>query len=225
MHEVSPGELRKFVFDRFLKTARAPLVEELMQQFQMGRDEVVQRLEELQAAHHILLLPGTGRILMANPFSNLPTPFRVSSNSLQYFANCAWDAVAMHLVLNREVRVSSHCHHCGAPIEFGLNRGAGTPNEGADVVIFLGTPVSNWYENLVVTCSNTMVFFSSRVHLDEWQRTHPGWEGATLSVDQTIEVVRPISTGRATLDYQMPSRAELMTHRKSIGRSGAFWTF
>jgi hypothetical protein len=225
MEEVSPKELRKFVFDRFLATARAPLVEEIMQEFQMVRDDVVRRLEELQAAHHILLLPGTGRILMANPFSNLPTPFRVSSSSLQYFANCAWDAVAMHLVLDRAVRVSSFCHHCGAPIEFGLSDGVRANREGADIVVFLGTPVSRWYENLVITCSNTMVFFSSAVHFDDWRRTHPNWEGATLSVDQTIEVVRPISKGRAELDYQMPSRTELMAHWKSMGLTGAFWRF
>jgi hypothetical protein len=47
MEEVSPKELRKFVFDRFLATARAPLVEEIMEEFQMVHDEVVRRLEEL----------------------------------------------------------------------------------------------------------------------------------------------------------------------------------
>ncbi len=106
MSEASPKEVRKFVFDCFLETGRAPVVEEIMRRFQLDRDEAVQRLHELEASHHVLLLPGTHRILMANPFSNLPTPFRVSAGSMHYYANCAWDAIALHVVLDRGVRVA-----------------------------------------------------------------------------------------------------------------------
>jgi len=225
MSEISPRELRKYVFDRFLETACAPLVEEIMQRFQTGRDEAVRQLHELEASHHILLLPGTSRILMANPFSNLPTPFRVTSGSKQYFANCAWDAIAFHVMLDRDVRILSFCHHCGAPIALSLSQGKHSSGTGNDVLVFLGTPVSKWYDNLVATCSNTMVFFSSQDHLREWQKVHPETTGEALSVDQMIEVVTPISVGRSTLEYQMPSKNELTAHWGSIGLRGPFWTF
>jgi hypothetical protein len=225
MTETSLRELRKYIFDRFLETTRAPLIEEIMQQFELGRDETLSRLLELQAAHHVVLLPGTQRILMANPFSNLPTPFRVSSGSTQYFANCAWDATALHVMLDREVRVSSFCHHCGDRIELDLARGRNASDRGQEVLVFLGTPVSKWYDNLVITCSNTMVFFASRDHLNDWQRTHPGPAGQVLTVDQMIAVVTPISKGRATLEYQMPSKDQLMAHWDSLGLSGEFWKF
>jgi hypothetical protein len=225
MHAISPRELRKFVFDRFLETSRAPLVEEIMQRFQLGRDAAVQQLQELQGSHHILLLPGTDRILMANPFSNLPTPFRVSSGSMRYYANCAWDAIAFHVMLDRDVRVSSYCHHCGSPIELSLSRGKRGSDEGKDALVFLGTPVSKWYDNLVVTCSNTMVFFASQAHLNDWQKAHPSLSGETLTVEKMIEIVSPISKGRTSLSYQMPSKDELMAHWDSIGLRGASWKF
>jgi Alkylmercury lyase len=225
MGAVFSREVRKYIIDRLVETARAPHLEEIMQQFRLSRDEAVRRLEELQAAHHLLLLPGTRRILMVHPFSNLPTPFGVVSGSHRYFANCAWDAIALHVVLDRDVRIHSFCHHCGASIEFGLSRRARVDEEGRDVLVFLGTPVSRWYDNLVNTCSNTMVFFASRHHWDEWQRDHPETRGETFTVDRMIEVVTPISTARATREYQMPSKAELMAHWASIGLRGPFWTF
>ncbi len=93
------------------------------------------------------------------------------------------------------------------------------------MVVFLGTPVSKRYDNLVQTCSNTMVFFASRGHLNDWNESHPGPEGAALSVDKMIQAVTPISKGRTALDYQMPSRDQLMAYWASMGLRGAFWTF
>ncbi len=225
MSEISLRELRKYIFDSFLETARAPAVEEIMQRFRVERDGAIERLLELQAAHHLLLVPGTHRILMANPFSNLPTPFRVSAGAKTYFANCAWDAIAIHVMLDREVRISSYCHHCGAPIELGLAEGKRVAGEGKDLLVFLGTPVSKWYDNLVVTCSNTMVFFTSPQHLDAWKKVHPELVGEALSVDRMIDVVTPISKGRMRLDYQMPSREQLMAYWAAIGLRGPFWKF
>jgi Alkylmercury lyase len=225
MHPVPPMEVRKFIFDSFLETGRAPLVEEIMPRFNVGREEAVKLLLELQASHHILLLPGTHRILMANPFSNLPTPFRVSSGGMSFYANCAWDAIALHVLLERDVRIASFCHHCAATILLNLSDGKRVAGERNDLLVYLGTPVSKWYDNLLVTCSNTMVFFSSQEHLDDWKRSNSGAEGVALSIDTMIRVVTPISKGRGRLDYQMPSRSQLMAHWKSIGLSGQFWTF
>jgi hypothetical protein len=225
MSAPSRERLRKYVFDSFVGRSRAPFIEEIMQSFELSRAEAAHGLQELEAAHHILLLPGTHRILMANPFSNMPTAFRVSTNSREYFANCAWDAVALHLVLECETVVHSFCHHCGAPIEFELGD-EGTNSDGRDsVLVFLGTPVSKWYENLLVTCSNTMVFFRSRTHLVAWQAEHPGEVGEALSVERMIKVVAPISRGRARLDYRMPTKSELMEDWESNGVTGKFWTF
>jgi hypothetical protein len=225
MTSLPARKLRKYVFDHFLDTATAPVVEEIMHEFRVDRDEAVRGLLELQAAHHLLLLPGTQRILMANPFSNLPTPFEVTVGSQRYFANCAWDAIAFHVMLEQEVRVASYCHHCAEPIELRLSQGARVGDGGKDVLVFLGTPVSKWYDNPVETCSNTMVFFASREHLDRWREQHPETVGEALSVDRMIDVVTPISRGRTQLGYQMPSREQLNAYWSALGLRGPFWKF
>ena len=45
--------------------------------------------EELNARHALMLMPGTHMIRMANPFSGVPTGFRVRVGSKKYYANCA----------------------------------------------------------------------------------------------------------------------------------------
>ena len=167
MSDTAVRELRKYIFDCFVDTARPPLLEEMMQRFHWNRNEGFGRLQELEAAHHILLLPGTQRILMANPFSSLPTPFRVFTDQHAYFANCAWDSIALHVVLDQDILITSFCHHCGAPIDLRLSRHRVVSEDGKDVLVFLQTPVARWYDNLLITCSNTMVFFHSHLHLSE----------------------------------------------------------
>src|SRR5207253_9634972 len=47
-------------------------------------------------------------------------------NRRWYFANCAWDAVAFHAMLNEEIRIGSQCHHCAESISITLANGRAT---------------------------------------------------------------------------------------------------
>ena len=111
--------VRKFIFDYFLENSRAPVLEEIMERFRLTRSEAANLLEELETAHHVIRVPGTQRILMANPFSALDTPFKVKVADKGYFGACAWDAVAFHVMLGKDTRIDSFCHHCAEPIQIG----------------------------------------------------------------------------------------------------------
>jgi len=86
LSETVAKPVRKFVFDYFLENSRAPVLEEIMRTFHLVRSEARDVLEELEAAHHVIRLPGTQRILMANPFSALDTPFAVKIGNKRYLA-------------------------------------------------------------------------------------------------------------------------------------------
>src|SRR5467141_4525943 len=114
--------VRKFIFEHFEENATAPVLEQIMRKFRLDRISASKVLEELQSARHISLLPGTQRILMAFPFSSIVTPFRVQTagNDKDYFANCAWDAVAIHVALGKEQWIASYCHHRAEDIKIHL---------------------------------------------------------------------------------------------------------
>src|SRR5206468_10134891 len=142
--------VRKFIFDYFLGNSRAPVLEEVMQRFHLARCDAHDVLEELEAAHHVIRLPGTQRILMANPFSALDTPFAVKIGNKRYFGACAWDAVAFHVMVGRESRVDSFCHHCGEPIRIEFRNGRAVSTQPSDPLVFLSLPAAKWWENIVI---------------------------------------------------------------------------
>src|SRR5438876_77097 len=137
---------------------------QIMQKFGLDRTSAFNVLVELQSARHIALLPGTQRILMAFPFSSIVTPFRVRivGKDRDYFANCAWDAVAIHVTLGREQWIASHCHHCAEDIMIHL-RDQRMVSQGSrsEPLMYLALPASKAWEHIVLTCSNNMVFCGS----------------------------------------------------------------
>jgi len=218
--------VRKFVFDFFLRETFAPSIEEILRGLGVARDEAYQALLRLESAHHLRLIDGTSRILMAFPFSAVSTPFRVVRGSGQrYFANCAWDAVAFHPMLREPVEVRSFCRHCGEPFRFLLESG-GTASAGASFpIVFLSLPASKWWDDIVGTCSNTMMFFASRDHLEQWDDSVARARGVSLTLEQTVAISQPLYARKMEFDYVRPSQEALESTFDSLGLSGPFWKF
>lgn len=221
--EQTVARVRLFIFEQLLGDARAPVVEELMTEFSLPREAVTAILDELAAARHIALVPGSARILMAFPFSAIATPFRVTTRGQDYFANCAWDAVAFHAMLGDEVRVDSFCHHCATPIRIELRDGRATRVEPAETVIYLALRPTQWWENIVTTCSNTMVFFASAEHRDASDLCAPPEQAATLTPDEVHALSGPIYRSKLELEYARPTRDELLDHFATLGLTGDYW--
>jgi len=196
-----------------------------MQRFKLTRREVLGRFKELEAEHHIVLVPGTQRILMANPFSAVSTPFRVYFGSARYFANCAWDSVAIHVMIDKEARIESFCHHCADSIEIDMADGKVKSSSPPSPIIFLSVPVAKWYDDLINTCSNNMVYFASKEHLDHWMSENQKLRGVSLSVEKMAEVCRPLAKGRMGLEFERPPKEELTSYWASVGMKGSFWDF
>jgi len=215
--------IRKYIFDYFEAYAVAPVLEQVMREFNLSRDEAADAFRKLQDAHHISLVAGTTRILMAFPFSAVTTPFRTAVGERTYFANCAWDAVAIHVALNKDTRIDSFCHHCASPIQVKVADMAAKSSNPKNPLVFLALPASKWWDNITNTCSNNMVFFSSAEHLDEWRSKSRTKGGAALTVDQTLRLSIPTYKQKMHLDYARPGKEELTAWFESLGLTGSFW--
>jgi len=91
-------ELRNLTYQRFVELGRAPAPEELG-----PRDEVLAGWRRLHD-EHALVLDGDA-IRMANPFSGVPTPYRVHAAERRWYANCAWDAFGVCAALGVDGRI------------------------------------------------------------------------------------------------------------------------
>jgi hypothetical protein len=216
--------VRKYIFDQFLEHSAPPVVEQVMSEFALSRDEASQVLHDLEEARHIALVKGTYRILMAFPFSAIATPFQVIARKRRYFANCAWDAIAFHAMLGEEVRVDSFCQHCGMPISIELAEGRAVRVEPEGAIVFLALPPTEWWADITATCSNTMVFFASTEHRDASVLCASADASATLTPEQTYTLSLATYPRKFDLDYARPSKEELLDHFAAMGLTGSYWT-
>ncbi len=223
--EILQKNVRKYIFEHFEEQAVAPVLEQIMRKFGLDRDSAFKVLTDLQSARHIALLTGTQRILMAFPFSSIVTPFRVrvAGKVKEYFANCAWDAVAIHVALRKEQWISSYCHHCAEDIKIHLKDQGAVSQSDNQPLVYLALPASRWWENILLTCSNNMVFFSSKNHLAEWMKSGNVTGGEALTIEQTLRLSLPIYKTKMSLDYARPSREQTIVHFQSLGLSSDFW--
>jgi hypothetical protein len=131
-------QLRNRVYRSFVELGRAPTRAEL------GDDEGLRRLHD---AHALVLDAESGEIRMANPFSAVPTPYRVEASGRSWYANCAWDAFGIPAALQVEGHLSTECGDCGEPIEIVLRGGP----EPADHVFHVVVPAAHWWDDIVFT--------------------------------------------------------------------------
>jgi hypothetical protein len=215
-----------YILEHFDEHTTAPVLEQIMRRFELDRSSTFKVLSDLQSARHIALLTGTQRILMAFPFSSIVTPFRVkvAGKDKEYFANCAWDAVAIHVALGKEQWISSYCHHCSEDVKIHLkDQRVISQLSDNQPIVYLALPASKWWENILLTCSNNMVFFSSKNHLAEWINSGSQKGGEALTIEQTLRLSVPIYKTKMSLDYARPSREQTIAHFQSLGLTSDFW--
>lgn len=216
--------VRLQVYEHFLEHGRPPVVEELMRDFGLTRGATEHTLDELSSTRGLALVKGTHRILMAWPFSAIATPFRVRASGREYFANCSWDAVAFHAMLgNAPVDIDSFCHHCAQPIHVELRDGEAVTVEPAGTLVYLGLRPGQWWDEIITTCSNTMVFFAGPDHRDESDLCAPADEAASLTPAQAHALSVPLYGNRLKIDFTRPGRDELAAHFESLGLTGPYW--
>ena len=132
-------ELRNRIYRWFVEHGRAPSAEEA------GTDEAA--LRRLHDAHALVLEPDRPEIRMLNPFSAVPTPYRVDSAGGSWYANCAWDAFGIPAALHADGHVATTCGDCGEPIAIELRDGPAP----ADHVFHVVVPARQWWDDIVFT--------------------------------------------------------------------------
>ena len=216
--------VRKFVFDYFLEHAVAPAAPEIAAGLGLELGRTREALQSLDRAHHIKLLEGTYRILMAFPFSALATPFRVTrTNGTRYFANCAWDSIAFHPMLNEPLRVDSYCDRCGKALAFRLEDSRGVPMGGPLPIVVLELPAREWWQDITRTCANTMVFLGAEeTKIPETGSMH-SIDSGQLTVDQVVRMSGPIYSDKLRIDYDRPASDVIQASFDRLGLKGPHW--
>ena len=141
-------ETRAFVYNHFADTAHAPSVDETARHFNVNVGEAGELYKELHNRHALFLEPDTLTIRMANPFSGIPTDFKVHANGKTYFANCAWDMLGIPAALHCDAVIEAVFTESNEPIQLGIWDGKVTNGE---LLVNFPLPFARWYDDLVFT--------------------------------------------------------------------------
>ena len=134
--------LRQFIYETIARTGRPPSHEAMAEHRGLAREEVEAALVKLEEQHALALAPTTRNIWMAHPFSAVPTPFAVEGDQLTYWANCAWELVAIPPLLKLDARAEPRCAESGEPMPMVFR--AGELVEGDGFIHFIVPPRRFW---------------------------------------------------------------------------------
>src|ERR1043166_5329961 len=84
-------EVRHAIYEHFVTTGEAPTASGLASTLGPGSRDIVAALQRLFERRLLVLASDREQILMAPPFSGVPTQHRVIVGGRGYFANSAWD--------------------------------------------------------------------------------------------------------------------------------------
>lgn len=125
-----------------------PLLADLAAALGAGLDEVRAAVRRLADARALALQPD-GEILMAEPFSAVPTAFVVRSGDREWWGTCIWDALGIPAMLKCDAEVVTSCQCCGQRLTVTIARGVALA-AGAGVAHVL-VPAVDWWSDIVFT--------------------------------------------------------------------------
>jgi len=144
--------LRNVTYGLFVDLGRAPTALEVAAAMGSTGADVEDGWRRLHDAHALVLQAGATEIRMANPFSAVPTAFRVRARERWWYANCAWDAFGVCAALGEDGRIETSCPDCGDAIVVDVvdQRPAGEP--GSDGLLFhCFVPARSWWDDIGFT--------------------------------------------------------------------------
>ena len=143
---MNDASVRAFVYDRTLNTGRIPLIAEIAAAMQATDAEVREAVARLADAHMLVLQSESGEILMAMPFSAVPTTFLVRADHVVAFTSCIWDGRGALVMMKRAGVVETGCGCCNAAMTLRVEGGELAPS---DAVVHFGVPVRHWWDDVV----------------------------------------------------------------------------
>jgi hypothetical protein len=141
-------DVRLYIYQQIIDTAVAPSAAEAAAALACPPADAEAAFRSLADARMIVLRPGTLRVWMAMPFSNVQTPFTVVSRGHAYHANCAWDAFGVAALLKEDARVFTTCADCGGVLERKVAGGAVLDPRG---LVHFALPPRRWWDDIGFT--------------------------------------------------------------------------
>jgi Alkylmercury lyase len=140
-------ELRNLTYRFIVDTGRAPSAAELARRAGIDEPTVGEAWRRLHDAH-ALVLDDAGDIRMLNPFSAVPTTFRVTVGDRSWYANCGWDAFGIGASLGVDSVIDTQCADCHEALRIAVHD---RQPDRDDLLWHVLVPARAWWQDIGYT--------------------------------------------------------------------------
>jgi hypothetical protein len=147
MNERLDLDVRHLIYNTAMRNGAPPRASEVAMTLGISVDDVLASFRRLAEGRVVVLQHDGGEILMANPFSAVPTPFVVEAGDLFTYGNCIWDALGIPAMLGRDAKITASCADCGTAAEIFVEDGQ-VRGEG---LVHFAIPAAKWWNDIVFT--------------------------------------------------------------------------
>jgi hypothetical protein len=130
------------------ETGSVPNLASLATELHAPAETVQEAFTRLRANRVLFLEPDGVSIRMAPPFSGVPTQHQVTVDGIEYYANCAWDALGIPAALHRPGVVRSRCEQSLEPLVLPVGKAGPEPTSW---LFHCLVPAARWWDDLVFT--------------------------------------------------------------------------
>jgi hypothetical protein len=136
------------VYRTTAETGTIPSLREVAEKVGATQTAIREAYARLRASRLLWLEDDGVTIRMAPPFSGVPTQHRVTVDGIEYFANCAWDALGIPAALHRPGVVHSRCDESLEPLHLSVELNGPEPSTW---LFHCLVPAAKWWDDLVFT--------------------------------------------------------------------------
>src|SRR5687767_2183541 len=138
--------VRGHIYDFAMREGLPPTITETSSALSRSPDEVKDSFQRLADGHILVLQKVSGEILMANPFSAVPTPFLVKAGGRSYYGNCIWDAMGIPAMLKQNAAIEASCGCCSTAMNLNVTDGSLGQAHG---IAHFAIPAAHWWDDIV----------------------------------------------------------------------------
>ena len=140
-------QIRHFIYEYWVEQSGPPDAGAIARRFALPKREALAALRRLHEAHALVLKANGEDILMAPPFSAVPTDYRVMVDDKSYYANCAWDSLGIPAALDRDAAIEARHPLSRDIVRYAVQSG----RLAGDGLVHFARPFRQWYEDIVDT--------------------------------------------------------------------------
>lgn len=140
--------VRNATYRLFAELGRAPDAGEVAAAAGSEPATVLEAWRRLHDGHALVLNAAGTEIRMANPFSAVPTAYRVRVAGRWWYGNCAWDAIGICAALHADGEIESSCPDCGDPIRLEIR---GCRPHDPTLLFHCLVPAGRWWDDIAFT--------------------------------------------------------------------------